>query len=134
SRTTLAVDPIIPSHMAVASNDYAAGTVRVATTQDGGITWSSALMSRTIGNQTFFQAQDPSMAFDSLGHLSVVYALSNLNDSTNAIAISESGDLVNFNTPSAITFNLSSDAIDSRPVVAIKSGAGRYVAWERSLS
>ena len=120
--------------MAVASNDYATGTVRVATTPDGGVTWYSSAMSRTVGNHTFFSAQDPSLAFDSLGHLSAVYAVSNLNDSSNAIVMSESSDLINFNPPSAITYHLASDqVIDSRPVVAIKPGAGRYVAWD-SLS
>ena len=134
SRPTVAVDPVIPTQIAVASNDYAAGTVRVMTTQDGGTTWQSSVMSRTVMNQTFFTAQDPSVAFDSRGHLSVVYSLSNLNDSANAIAISESSDGISFNPPDAITFHLASDrVIDSRPVVAIRAGTGRYVAWD-SLS
>src|SRR6266478_1909449 len=134
SRPAVAVDPILPAHMAVASNDSASGSVRVSTTQNSGETWYTTILSRTLGNQTFFGAQDPSLAFDSLGKLSVVYTLSNLNDSSSAIVISESSDGINFNPPAAISFHLASDQIiDSRPVVAIKSGAGRYVAWD-SLS
>jgi hypothetical protein len=134
SRPAVAVDPIIPTRMAVAGNDYASGTVRIATTEDGGTTWNTASLSRTIGNQTFYEAQDPSVAFDSFGKLSVVYTVSNLNDSANAIVISESSDGINFTPPATITFHRSSErVIDSRPVVAIKSGAGRYVVWE-SLS
>ncbi|HYR83881.1 MAG TPA: LamG-like jellyroll fold domain-containing protein [Terriglobia bacterium] len=134
SRPAVAVDPILPAHMAVASNDSASGSVRVSTTQNSGETWYTTILSRTLGNQTFFGAQDPGLAFDSLGKLSVVYTLSNLNDSSSAIVISESSDGINFNPPAAISFHLASDQIiDSRPVVAIKSGAGRYVAWD-SLS
>ncbi|HYR43714.1 MAG TPA: LamG-like jellyroll fold domain-containing protein, partial [Terriglobia bacterium] len=134
SRPSVAVDPVLSEHMAVASNDYATRTVRISTTPDGGATWYSTMLGRTLGNQTFFAAQNPSLAFDSLGRLSVVYTLSNLNDSSNAIVISESSDGINFNPPAAISFHLASEqVIDSRPVVAIKSGAGRYVAWD-SLS
>ena len=71
SRPAVAVDPIIPTRMAVASNDYASGTVKVTTTQDGGKTWNMASMSLTVGNQTFYSAQDPSLAFDSFGLLLV---------------------------------------------------------------
>ncbi len=132
SRPSLAIDPIVPTHMAVANNDYGSGAVRVSTTQDGGQTWQSATLGKTVLNQNFYSAQDPSIAFDSRGRLSVVYTLSNVNDSANAIVLSESSDGINFNPPSAISFHLASDSIfDSRPVIAIKAGVGRYVAWDR---
>ncbi|HYR83112.1 MAG TPA: Ig domain-containing protein [Terriglobia bacterium] len=131
SRPAVAVDPIVSTHLAVASNDYLSGAIRVSTSTDGGKTWHSTTLSRTVNNQDFFTAQNPSLAFDSHGRLSVAYTLANLNDSTNAVVISESSDGINFNPPSALTFHLASDRIiDSRPVIAIKSGAGRYVAWD----
>ena len=132
SRPSVAVDPITQTHMAVASNDYAARAIRVSTSWDGGQTWQSATLSQSILGQSFFSAQDPSLTFDSQGKLSAVYTLSNLNDSANAIVLSESVDGINFTPPTAITFNSASSAlIDSRPVIAIKSGAGRYIAWDR---
>ena len=130
SRPSVAVDPLVPTRMAVASNDYLSRTVRVSTSQDGGQTWNSASLSRTVLNQTFFTAQTPSLAFDSFGRLSVVYTLSDLNDSANAIVLTESTDLLNFNPPTAITFHTADGIIDSRPAIAIKSGVGRYVAWD----
>jgi hypothetical protein len=129
SRSAVAVDPILPRHMAVAGNDIT-GNVIVSTTEDGGSTWRTTTMSRSLGGVDFFNAQDPSLAFDSLGRLSVVYVLSNMNDNANAIALAESADGVNFNPPFAITFHKAEeDVIDSRPFIAIGSG-GRYVAWE----
>jgi hypothetical protein len=130
SRPVAAVDPILPNRLAIASNNYQAGTVSVSTTEDRGKTWHATTLSRSLGNQQFFIAHNPSLAFDSLGKLSVVYTLSNLNDSATAIVISESSDGVTFSPPSAISFHLASDQIiDSRPVIAIRSG-GRYVAWD----
>ncbi|HYR45193.1 MAG TPA: Ig domain-containing protein [Terriglobia bacterium] len=134
SRPVVAVDPILASRMAVASNDYAAGTVQVKSSLDGGKTWHAAEMSRTLGEQSFFAAHNPGLAFDSRGNLSVVYTLSNLNDAANAIVISESEDGIHFSPPAAISFHPASDRIiDSRPVIAIRHGTGRYVAWD-SLS
>jgi len=131
SGPAVAVDPIVSTRIAVASNDYVAGTVRVSTSTDGGKTWHSTTLSRTVNNQDFYTAQNPSLGFDSSGKLSVVYTLANLNDSANAVVISESSDGIHFNPPSALTFHLASDRIiDNRPVIAIKSGAGRYVAWD----
>jgi hypothetical protein len=134
SRPAVAVDPLIPSHIAVAGNDYAARSVKASTSDDGGETWRAATLSRSLGNQEFFAAQNPAIAFDTLGRLSVVYTLSNLADSANAVVISESSDGINWSPPSAISSHLASDGvIDSRPVIAIRSRAGRYVAWD-SLS
>lgn len=134
SRPVIAVDPAVPGRLAVASNDYNLQTVKVATSQDGGKTWSQTTMSQTIGNTTFFGAQDPSLSFDASGQLSVIYSLSNLHDHANALVISRSLDLVNFDPPLAITLHASSDRIiDSRPVIANKAGMGTYVAWD-SLS
>ena len=130
SRPVVAVDPILPNRLAVASNDYQSGTVTVSTTEDRGKTWHATTLSRSLGNQQFFAAHNPSLAFDSLGRLSVVYTLSNLNDSGNATVISESSDGVTFSPPSAISLHPASDQIiDSRPVIAIRSGR-RYVAWD----
>jgi len=131
SRPAVAVDPSFPGRIAVASNDYEAGTVRVSTTQDGGTTWHGTTLSRSLGNRQFYTALNPSLAFDSLGHLSIVYSLSDLDDSANAIVITESSDGIDFPPPTAISFHLSSDqVIDSRPVIAIQPGVGRYVAWD----
>jgi putative Ig domain-containing protein len=131
SRPAVAVDPIVPTRIAVAGNDHAAGVVRVSTTQDGGKTWHATTLGLKIGNQTFLAAQNPSLAYDSSGRLSVVYSLSNLSDSANAIVISESSDGITFTPPSAISFHLASDQIiDDRPAIAIKAGVGRYVAWD----
>jgi hypothetical protein len=133
-RPAIAVDPAVPGRIAVASNDSSLRTVRVATSEDGGKTWSQTTMSRTTGNTTFFGAQDPSLSFDTGGQLSVVYSLSNLGDSASAIVISRSQDLVNFDPPAAITLHAPSDKIiDSRPVITNKAGVGSYVAWD-SLS
>ena len=134
SRPAIAVDPLLPTHIAVAGNDYAAQTVRVGTSQDGGLTWHETTLGRSVLNQNFGNAGNPALAFDSHGRLSVVYTLANQFDSSNAVVISESSDGINFSPPSAITFHGASDGvIDSRPAVAIRSGAGRYVAWD-SLS
>jgi len=134
SRPAVAVDPLIPSHIAIAGNDYAAGSVKVSTSDDGGKTWRAAKLSRALGNQEFLAAQNPAIAFDTLGRLSVVYTLSNLADSANALVISESSDGINWSPPIAISSHLASDGvIDNRPVIAIRSRAGRYVAWD-SLS
>jgi hypothetical protein len=129
SRSAVAVDPILPRRMAVAANDTG-GNVVVSTTEDGGSTWRPTTISRSLGDLNFFNAQDPSLAFDSLGRLSVVYVLSNMNDAANATVITESTDGVNFNPPFAISLhNAEENVIDSRPAIAIGSG-GRYVAWE----
>src|SRR6267142_526113 len=73
----------------------------------------------------------PAIAFDTLGRLSVVYTLSNLADSANAVVISESSDGVNWSSPTAISSHLASEGvIDSRPGIAIRFRAGRYVAWD----
>jgi len=134
SRPAVAVDPIIPTRIAVAANDYATRTVRVSTSQDGGATWHVTTLSRTVLNQNFVTAANPSLAFDSLGRLSVAYTLANPFDSANALVISESSDGVNFNPPMAITFHPASErVIDSRPVIAINRRVGRFVAWD-SLS
>src|SRR5262249_50772117 len=129
SRPSVAVDPVISTRMAIAANDYATRTVRVSTSQDGGLTWHVTILGRGVLNQDFNSAQDASVAFDSSGRLSVVYTLSNPFDSANAIVISESTDGTNFNPPVAISFHPASERIiDSRPAIAIKGGAGRYVA------
>jgi len=129
SRPSVAVDPILPRRMAVAANDTA-GNVIVSTTEDGGSTWRATTMSRSLGALTFFNAQDASVAFDSLGRLSVVYVLSNMDDAANATVVAESTDGVNFNPPFAISFHAAEEnVIDSRPVIAIGAGS-RYVAWE----
>jgi hypothetical protein len=129
SRSAVAIDPILPRRMAVAANDTE-GNVIVSTTEDGGSTWHATTMSRSLGDLNFFNAQDPSLAFESLGRLSVVYVLSNMNDAANAIVISESTDGIHFNPPFAISLHQSEESvIDSRPAIAIGSG-GRYVAWE----
>jgi hypothetical protein len=134
SRPVVAVDPLLPGHIAVASNDYAARTVRVSTSLDGGKTWRGTELSRLLANQSFFAAHNPGVAFDSRGNLAVVYTLSNLNDAANAVVISTSRDGIQFGPPEAISFHPASDRIiDSRPVIAIQPGAGRYVAWD-SLS
>ena len=134
SRPTVAVDPIIPRRIAVAANDYATRSVRVSTSQDGGLTWHATTLSRTVLNQNFVTAGNPSLAFDSLGRLSVAYTLANPFDSANAVVVSESTDGINFNPPMAITFHPASErVIDSRPVVASNPRAGRFVAWD-SLS
>jgi hypothetical protein len=121
--------------MAVAANDTG-GNVIVSTTEDGGSSWTSTMMKRSLDHLTEFSpanrttAQDPSVAFDSKGRLSVVYVLSNPNDASNAVVIAESTDGVHFNPPFAISFHGAGEkVIDSRPVVAIGLG-GRYVAWE----
>jgi len=133
SRPVIAVDPVNPRRIAVASNDYEARTVKVGTSDDGGNTWRVTTLSRSFQNRVFF-AQNASLAFDSLGMLSVVYTLSDPADSTNALVIVESRDGISFTSPVAINFHPASDRIiDSRPVIAIQSGAGRYVAWD-SLS
>jgi len=132
SRPAVAVDPVLPNRIAIASNDYLGRTVRITTSQDGGKTWQSAALSTTAGGQTFFVAQNPSLAFDSFGRLSVVYSVANLSNSSNAIVVSESTDLINFNPPSVITLHPASDqTVDSRPVVAINAHVGRIVAWDR---
>ena len=134
SRPAVAVDPIIPKHIAIAATDYASQSVRVSTSQDGGFTWHATTLSRSVLNQNFATAGNPSLAFDSHGRLSVVYTLANLFDSANAIVISESSDGINFSPPAAITFHAASEGIlDSRPVIATRANAGRYVAWD-SLS
>ena len=56
-------------------------------------------LGQTVLNQDFGIAEDASIAFDSFGRLSVVYALSNPYDSTNAIVVSESTDGINFSPP-----------------------------------
>ena len=133
SRPVIAVDGVNPRRIAVASNDYEARTVKVSTSDDGGNTWRVTALSRSFQDRVFF-AQNASLAFDSLGMLSVVYTLADPTDSTNALVIVESSDGVNFTSPVAINFHPASDRIiDSRPVIAIRSGAGRYVAWD-SLS
>jgi Putative Ig domain len=130
SRPAVAVDPIIPTHIAVAANDYATRTVRVSTSQDGGFTWHATALGLSVLGQDFGTAENPSLAFDSRGRLSVVYTLADPFDSANAIVISESSDGINFSPPSAITFHTASEQIaDSRPVIAIGSG-DRYVAWD----
>jgi len=129
SRSAVAIDPILPRRMAVAANDTA-GSVIVSTTEDGGSTWHATMMSRSLGDLSFFNAQDASLAFDWLGRLSVVYVVSNINDAANATVITESTDGVNFNPPLAISFHgAEENVIDSRPMIAIGAG-GRYVAWE----
>lgn len=131
SRPSVAVDPNVPTRMAVASTDYAARAVRVNTSEDGGRTWRSTVLSRSVLNQTFYTGEDPSVAYDSLGRLSVVYVLSNVDNSTNAVVISESNDGLSFSPPSAIAFHAASERIiDSRPAISIRSGVGRYVAWD----
>jgi hypothetical protein len=132
STPSIAVDPLIARRMAIAANDYVTRTVRVSTTRDGGLTWHVTTLGRTVLNQDFGIAEDASVAFDSFGRLSVVYVLSNPYDSANAIVISESTDGMNFTLPVAITFHPSSEqVVDSRPVIAVKAGGGRYVAWDR---
>ena len=134
SRPALAVDPTVPTRFAIAANDYAARTVRISTTQDGGPTWHVSTLSRSALNQNFDTAENPSLAFDSSGRLSIVYTLANLSDSSNAVVITESSDGISFSTPAAITYHAAADQIiDSRPVIAIRRGSGRYVAWD-SLS
>jgi hypothetical protein len=129
SRAAVAIDPVLPRRMAVAAND-SSGNVVVKTSEDGGTTWHSETMSRSANGLDFFNAQGPSIAYDSNGILSVVYVLSNLNDAANALVISESIDGINFNPPYAISFHPAAENVfDSRPVVAI-SRHGRYVAWE----
>ena len=131
SRPAVAVDPLIPNRIAIAGNDYADGSVRVSTSDDGGKTWRAANLSRSLGKQEFLVAQNPAIAFDTLGRLSVVYTLSNLADSANAVVISESSDGVNWSSPTAISSHLASEGvIDSRPVIAIRFRGGRYVAWD----
>lgn len=134
SRPLVAVDPIRPNSIAIAANDGGSGTVRISTSADGGKTWHATELSRSLGGQSFFAANNPSIAFDSRGKLSVVYTLSNLEDSANAIVISDSQDGIQFSAPEAITFHQASDRIiDSRPVIVAQPGVGRYVAWD-SLS
>jgi hypothetical protein len=130
SGPAVAIDPVLPQRMAVAAND-SAGDVIVSTTEDGGETWHATTMSRSLGDITFSNAQSPSLAFDWLGRLSVVYVLSNMNDARNAVVITESSDGVYFSSPAAISFHDGwENVIDSRPVIAISSPGGRYVAWE----
>lgn len=132
SRPSVAVDPAVPTHMAIAGNDLAARNVVVSTSWDGGNTWQHATaLSKTLGGQSFFSAQNPSVAFDSLGRLSVVYSLSSVSDATNALVISESSDGITFSPPAQITFHQASDhVIDDKPVLAIQANAGVYLAWE----
>jgi hypothetical protein len=130
SRATIAIDPVLPRRMAVASND-SGGKVIVSTTEDGGQTWRPTRMSHSLGDVNFFNAQSPSIAFDKFGRLSVVYVLANMNDAANAVVISESVDGINFAPPSAIVSHTAAEnVIVSRPVIAINSRGGRYVAWE----
>jgi len=129
SRSAVAISPVSSSRMAVAASDTN-GNVIVSTTEDNGTTWRSTTMSRSVSGIDFFNAQNPSVEFDSKGRLSVVYSLSNMNDDANAIALAESIDDVNFNPPFAITLHKAGDhIIDSHPVIAIGSG-GRFIAWE----
>ena len=135
SGPAVAVDPLVSTHIAVAATDYANRAVRVSTSSDGGFTWLSTALSRSLavtsGIQNFDAAVNPSVAFDSLGHLSVVYTLSDGWGSENAVVISESSDGLNFSPPAAITFHPASEGvIDSRPIVAIRAKVGRYVAWD----
>jgi hypothetical protein len=81
--------------------------------------------------ENFTTAQNPSLAFDSRGKLSIVYTLSFQNQATNAVVISESTDLRNFVGPSVVSFRQQLDGIiDSRPVIAIAPSGDRYVAWD----
>lgn len=131
SRPAVAVDPVVSKRIAIASNDYDSQSVKVSTSQDGGKTWRTTTMSRSAGGQQFYSAQNPSLAFDSQGKLSVVYTVANLGDSANAVVITESTDGINFGSPVVISSRSAADKIvDSRPVIAIKPKSGRYVAWD----
>src|SRR5262249_25773228 len=130
-----AVDPLVPTHLAVAANDYANRTVRVSISSDGGSTWYTTALQRSLavtsGVQSFDAAVNPSVAFDSMGRLSVVYTLADLSNTANAPVTSKSSNEINFSPLSAITFHQASEGvIDSRPVVAIRANTGRYVAWD----
>ena len=131
SRPAVAVDPLVPTHMAIAANDYATQTITVNTSLNGGLTWHGTTLARSVLNQTFAAAAAPALAFDSHGRLSVVYVLANPFNAVNAIVISESSDGVNFSPPVPISFHPASDGIiDSRPAIALRADGGRYVAWD----
>jgi hypothetical protein len=131
SRSAVAVDPVLPNRIAIAGNDYPARSVRISTSEDGGATWHTTTLDATVEDTPFFVAQNPNIAFDSFGRLSVVYSVANLEDAQNAIVISESTDLIHFSPPTSLSFHLDSDQIvDSRPAIAINSSLGRFVAWE----
>ena len=131
SRSAVAVDPVLPNRIAIAANDYPAGSVRISSSEDGGATWHTITLDATVEGTPFLIAQNPAIAFDSFGRLSVVYSVANLEDSQNAIVISESTDLIHFSPPTSLSFHLDSDQIvDSRPAIAINSSLGRFVGWE----
>jgi hypothetical protein len=131
SRPSIAIDPTNNNRMAIAANDYNSRSIVVKTSQDGGAHWSSATLGLNIGSTSYYAAVNPSLAYDSFGHLAIVYQLANLGDSTNAIVISSSIDNVNFSAPTAITSHAASEGIiDSRPVIAIAPNNVAHVAWD----
>src|ERR1051326_5263054 len=102
--SAVAVDPTVSTRFAIEANDYTAQTVRVSTTQDGGLTWHVSTLSRSVLNQNFDTAENPSLAFDSSGRLSIVYTLADISDASNAVVITESSDGISFGPPAVITY------------------------------
>src|SRR5207244_8924859 len=63
SRPAVAVDPLVPTHMAIAANDYATQTITVNTSLNGGLRWNGTTLARSVLNQTFAAAAAPALAF-----------------------------------------------------------------------
>jgi hypothetical protein len=66
SRSAVAVDPVLPNRIAIASNDYQARSATISTSEDGGATWNITTLDATVEGTSFFVAQNPDIAFDSL--------------------------------------------------------------------
>ncbi|MBX7223663.1 MAG: putative Ig domain-containing protein [Blastocatellia bacterium] len=131
SSPVVAVHPKNTLQMAVAANDYTSRTVAVRLTGDGGSSWRTMALSRTLGGEQFYTAQEPVAAYSPGGELFVVYTLANLTDATNALVLVRDNDRLTFSAPRALALHAASEGTFAcRPALTFDNAGQPVVAWE----
>ncbi|MBX7219545.1 MAG: hypothetical protein K1Y36_06340 [Blastocatellia bacterium] len=127
----LAIHPTNPEQIAVAVEDYAARSIVVRVSDNGGTSWREQRLSRNVNGREFFAANAPALAFTPQGELLVAYTLGNLEDSTNALVVSRMGDRLTFSPlVSLAEFASAQQKFVARPSLAVSSTGLPFVAWE----